>query len=138
ATGHKWNSGKITSTTSSKYTKTFTCTVCKKTEKKTYSKKANSLSKAKGKKVTVKYSSLRKKNQTVKKDSAFSLGGAQGKITFKKSSGSSKISVSSSGKITVKKGLKKGTYKVKVKISASGSDTYKAGSKTVSVTIVVK
>ena len=63
---------------------------------------------------------------------------AQGKLTYKKSGGNKKITVSAEGKLTVKKGLKKGTYKVKVKVTAAGNKNYKAGSKTATVTVKVK
>ena len=137
ATGHKWNSGKITATTSTTYTTTYTCTVCKATKKTTSKKKANPI-KASGKTVSLKYSAVKKKNQTVKQSKAFSVSKAQGKVTYKKSSGNSKITVAKDGKITVKKGLKKGTYKVKIKVTAAGNNTYKSAAKTVTVTIKVK
>lgn len=57
--------------------------------------------------------------------------------TCKKTSGNSKITVSSSGKVTVKKGLGKGTYTLKVKVSAPSSKRYKSTSKTVSIKITV-
>ena len=138
ATGiHTYDSGKITSTTSTTYTKTFTCKVCKHTYKKKYDKNANPIS-VKGKTVSIKYSALKNKNQTVKKNDAFSLSNAKGKVTYKKSSGNSKITVSNAGKITVKKGLKKGTYSVKVKVKAAGTNTYKAATKTATVKIKVQ
>ena len=131
------DSGKITKTTSTTYTVTYTCKDCKKTYTEKFDKKANTL-KASGKTATVKYSSLKSKNQTVSQSKAFDVSKAKGKVTYSKSSGESKITVSSAGKITVKKGLKKGTYKVKVKVKAAGNDTYKAATKTVTVTIKVK
>ncbi|SFA89597.1 Leucine rich repeat-containing protein [Acetitomaculum ruminis DSM 5522] len=60
------------------------------------------------------------------------------KITFKKVSGDSKITLSSAGKVTVKKGLKKGTYKIKIKISSKATKDYKEGSITKTVSISVK
>ena len=89
-------------------------------------------------KPVVKYSSLKKKNQTITVKKAFTVSKAQGKVTYKKSSGNKKIVISSAGKITVKKGLKKGKYKVKVIVKAAGNSNYKAGSKTVTLTITVK
>ena len=60
------------------------------------------------------------------------------KVTYKKASGNSKITVSSSGKVTVKKGLKKGTYKVKVKVTMAATDTTKETTVTKTITIKVK
>ena len=130
------DSGKITKTTSTTYTKTYTCKVCKKKYTKKFDKKANTL-KASGKTANVKYSKLKKNNQTVSQSKAFNVSSAKGKVTYAKSSGNGKITVSSAGKITVKKGLKKGTYKIKVKVKAAGNDTYKSATKTVTVTIKV-
>ena len=119
----------------------FTCEECGEKETKTVSKcekYENTLS-VKAKKPTVKYSNLRKKNQTVALKSWATVSNAQGKVTYKKTSGSSKISINSkTGKITVKKGLKKGTYKIKVKVKAAGNETYKSKSKTVTLTIKIK
>jgi len=87
---------------------------------------------------TVKYSKLKKKNQTIKKANAFTIKNAKGTVTFKKVSGNSKITISKTGKITLKKGLKKKTYRLKVKVTAAGNKTYKKKSKTVTVKIKVK
>lgn len=89
------------------------------------------------KKAKVKYSVLKKKNQTIKQTAACTVSGAQGKVSWKKSSGNAKITVASNGTITVKKGLKKGTYKVGLKATAAGNTNYKAGTKTATLTIVV-
>lgn len=93
---------------------------------------------AKGKKLTVKYSKLKKSNQTIAQKKAFSVKSAKGKVTYKKLSGNKKIVVSSTGKIKIKKGLKTGTYKIKVKVTAAGDTIYKSGNKTVTVTIIIK
>ena len=81
--------------------------------------------------------SLLKKNSQ-----SFTLGASvnsKGKLSYKKTSGSSGISVNSkTGKITVKKGMKKGNYKIKVQIKAAAKGNYKAGTKTVTVTVKVK
>ena len=139
---HIFDNGVVTkkATPTAKGVKTYTCTLCGETKTETIpkcDKYANPI-KASGKMATVKYSSLKKKNQTVAQKNAFSVTKAQGKVTYSKSSGNSKITVSSAGKITVKKGLKKGTYKIKVKVKAAGNSTYKSASKTVTVTIKVK
>lgn len=88
--------------------------------------------------VTIKYSKLKKKTQTVSASKVFTLNMLSKDVTFKKTSGNSKIKVSSSGKITVKKGLKKKTYSIKVKVSTKGNKFFNAGSKTVTVKVRVK
>ena len=97
---------------------------------------------AKAKNVTVKYTKLKKKTQTIIAKNVFTVKNAQGKLSYKltkkDSKAKSKIKVSSGGKITVAKGLKKGTYKIRVKVSAAGNDFFKPGSKTVTVKITVK
>lgn len=97
--------------------------------------KASNTAKVSAAKKTVKYSKVKKKAQTVK---PIKVSKAQGKVTYKKSSGSSKIKVAKNGKVTVKKGTKKGTYKVKVKVTAAGNGNYKAYTKTITVTVKVK
>ena len=91
-------------------------------------KKATNLLKVKGKTAAVKYSALKKKNQSVgvTRVVAFKNKG-QGAKTYTKASGNKKIIISKkTGKVTVKKGLKKGTYKVTVKVKAAGNANYKA------------
>ena len=56
---------------------------------------------------------------------------AQGRITFKSSS--SKVKVTTAGKVTVKKGTKKGKYRITV--TAAGNGNYKQGVKTITVVI---
>ena len=99
-------------------------------------KKAANTMKVSAKAKTVKYRKVKAKKQVVK---AITVEKAVGKVTYKKTSGSAKLTVNAkNGKITVKKGTKKGTYKAKVKVSAAGDGDYKAGAKTVTVTIKVK
>lgn len=85
---------------------------------------------------TLKYTSVKKSTQS------FSLGAAvnsKGTLSYKKTYGTSAITVNSkTGKIYVKKGLKKGTYRVKIQIKAAARGYYNAGSKTVTVTVKVK
>lgn len=100
--------------------------------------KAENTMTVKAKKVTVKYSKLKKEKQTISKKKAFTVEDAVGEVTFTKKSGNKKITVSSSGKVTVKKKLKKGSYKVKVKVKAAGDENYKSKSKTVTLTVKVK
>ena len=79
------------------------------------------------------------KKTTFKKAKAFTVKKAVGKVTFKKTKGDKKITISKAGKVTVKKGLKKGkTYKIKVKVTAAGNSQYKALTKTVTLTVKVK
>ena len=94
--------------------------------------------KVKGKTATVKYTKVKKKVQTLKRSAVISLTGAKGTVTYVKSSGNKKITISKAGKVTVKRGLKKGTYKVKVKVKAAGNTNYKALTKIVTFTIKVK
>ena len=93
-----------------------------------------------GKSPSVKYSKLKKANQTIAASKAFKLTSPKGAVTYSKSSGHKKITIAkSTGKITVKKGLKKGTYKVKVKVKAAGNSNYKpSAEKTVTVKVIVK
>ena len=79
-----------------------------------------------------------KKKTVVKTTKAFTVKKAQGKATYKKVSGNSKITVAKNGKVTVKKGLKKGkTYKVKVKVSAPGNANYLSIEKTVTLKVKI-
>ncbi len=121
--------------------KVYKCTECGqiiKTEIIAKTAKYNNTLTLKAKSPIVKFSKLWKKSQTVALKKWITVSKAQGKVTFKKSSGNKKITVSKAGKITVKKGLKKGTYKVKIKVTAAGNATYKAKTKTVTVKIKVK
>ena len=84
---------------------------------------------------TVKLADVKKKAQTV---NAITVSKAQGKVSYKKTSGKSFFTVNSkTGKITIKKGTKKGTYKINVKISAAGNSNYnsKSVAKTVKITV---
>ena len=134
------------SNASSKDAGTYTITItgkgnCIGTTTATYviRKAANTL-KVKAKTATVKYSKLKKKAQTLKvgKVIRFTDKG-QGKLSYKKSGGSKKITIDKkTGKVTVKKGLKKGTYKIKVQVNAAGDSNYKARKQTVTITIKIK
>ena len=137
----------VWSNPSSKNAGTYTLTITGKGSYKgtasasyTISKAANPL-KVSAKTAKVKYSSLKKKAQTlaVSKVIKFTKKG-QGTMTYTKSSGNKKITINKkTGKVTVKKGLKKGTYKVKVKVKAAGNANYKASAyKTVTFKIQVK
>ena len=83
---------------------------------------------------TVKYTKVKKAKQVV---TAITVKNAQGTKSFKKVSGSAKLTINATtGKITVKKGTKKGTYKITVNITAKGNGNYKA--KTIKKTVAVK
>lgn len=85
---------------------------------------------------TVKYSAVKKKAAAV---APLSISKAQGTLSYKKVSGSSKLTVNAkTGKVTVKKGTKKGTYKVKIKVTVSGTSKYGSASKAVIATVKVK
>lgn len=84
------------------------------------------------------YSRTYKASALKKKPKTFKIGcSAQGTITYKKVSGSRKLSVSKYGKVTVKKGTAAGTYQIKVKIKAAATGSYKAKSITKTITVTV-
>lgn len=84
-----------------------------------------------------KASSLRSKPQTVK---CFSkVTGAKGKVSFKKTSGGSFISISKkTGKVKVKKGAKPGVYMAQIAVTAASTSNYVSTTKNAFVTVVVK
>ena len=93
----------------------------------------------KAKKLTVKYSRLKKKNCKYKRKKYLTVKKAKGKVTYKKLKGNKKFSINKkTGKLTVKKGLKKGTYRIKVRVYAKGRRGYMPKKKTVKVTVKVK
>ena len=77
------------------------------------------------------------KAKTAQLKTAFKLS-AKTALSYKKTSGNSKITVTKAGKVTVKKGLKKGTYKVKVKVTAKATTAYKQATKTITLKVKVK
>lgn len=97
-------------------------------------KKANTI-KVTVKTKTVKAKALKKGKVTV---SAVTVKNAEGKLCYKKLSGSKKLTVTKNGKITVKKGTKKGIYRIKIKITAKGNSRYLENSVTRTVKIKVK
>ena len=101
------------------------------------SKAANTM-KAKAKKLKVKAAKLKKAKKKFKAAAAFKVTGAQGKVSYRKVSGSSKVSVSSKGAVMVKKGTARGTYKVKVAVSAAGDANTDKGVKVVTLVVRVK
>lgn len=59
-------------------------------------------------------------------------------ITFKKTKGNKKITVTKAGKVKIKKGLKKGKYTIRVKVTLSATSQYTSAKKTVKIKIIVK
>ena len=110
------------------------------TEEKSIGKKVANPLKIKSKTTTVKYSKLKKKNQTLAAGKVISFTKkGKGKVTYAKISGNKKITINkNTGKVTIKKKLKKGTYKVKVKVRAEGNSKYKPVTRTVTFKIKVK
>ena len=81
-----------------------------------------------------------KAGKSLKAGKLLKVSGAKGKVTYKKASGSKKITVDKkTGKVTVAKGCKAGAYALKVKVRAAGDANYKASAwKTVKVKVLVK
>ena len=82
-------------------------------------------------------------SRTVKRGKTFKLktrlSQGNGKVTYKKISGSKKITVSKAGKVKAGKSLKKGkTYKIKVKVSVAATRNYEAASTIKTITIKVR
>ncbi len=149
ARGHQRGAAKKENAVAATYTKAGSydsvvyCTVCgrelsrKKVNVPKLTKKANPLF-AKGKTVSVKYKALKKQAVSVDRKNAIKVTGAKGALSFSKTGGNKKITVSKNGRITVKKGLKKGTYKLTVRVTAAGTTAYKKATKTVTVTVHIK
>ena len=79
------------------------------------------------------------KNTNIKANKAFTVTNPKGKVTYKKTKGDKKITVSKAGKVTVKKGLKKGkTYSVKVKVTSAATAQYAAYTRTVTLKVKIK
>jgi hypothetical protein len=75
---------------------------------------------------------------TIKRTLAFNVQKANGTVTYKKTSGPKKITVTKAGKIKIKKGLKKRTYKVKVNLKAAGDKNHYSETKNVTVKVRVR
>jgi 3,4-dihydroxy-2-butanone 4-phosphate synthase len=130
----KENIVKATSTKNGSYYENTYCSVCGKkisSVKKTIVKQSI-LTKATSKTYTV------AAVKSAKRSFAIGATAKRAKITYKKVSGSSALTLSSTGVVTVKKGTKKGTYTMKVTINASASTGYAAATKTVTIKVVVK
>jgi hypothetical protein len=81
-----------------------------------------------------------KKAKKLKKAKSFQLKATatQGDVKFVKVGGTSKLKVSSTGKVTVKKGLKKGTYKIQVKAYVDGNANFKSAEQTKTIKVKIK
>ncbi|MBR3149248.1 MAG: leucine-rich repeat domain-containing protein [Eubacterium sp.] len=142
-----YNVSTTAATTTATGLNTYTCKYCGafiKSEVIPKLKRANTMT-AKGKKITLKASKLRKKAQTFKAAKVVTVKNAKGKVTYslvsvKKGKKNFKkyFKVAKNGKLTVKKKLKKGTYKIKIKVTAAGNNEFNPVTKTVTVTVRVK
>ena len=106
--------------------------------------KASNTMTAKGKKVKIKASKLRKKTLIVKPAKSLQICTAVGDLNFKLASVNKKkfkkfFKVDAgNGNVKIKKGLRKGNYKLKINIKAAGDANYLAAARQVTVTIKVK
>ena len=100
----------------------------------TISKAANRMT-VTAKKKTVKYSKVKKAKKLV---APVTVKKADGKVTYRKLSGSKKLKVNSkNGKVTVVKGTKKGTYKARIRVTAKGDADHTSLSQTKTITIKI-
>ena len=97
-------------------------------------KKVNTAKITAKKTVKVKASRLKRKARLKK---AITVKKAKGKVTYKKVSGSKRLSVTKTGKVKVKKNTKKGTYKIRVKVTVKGTAKYKKKVRTFTVKVKV-
>ena len=102
-------------------------------------RKADNTLSAFGKIYTIKYTTLRKKTQQVKRAKLIRKTGGNGTITYTKLRGNRKITINKkTGELTVKKGLPKGTYKIRINVFASGDRNHSMDSKVVTCRIRIK
>ena len=91
-----------------------------------------------GKSLTVTGDEVASADKVIVRENAIQVNDAQGKLSYKKTSGPEKITVDpTSGSITVGKGIASGEYTVIVNVTADGTNNYKAGSGTAEVKISV-
>ena len=99
---------------------------------------------AKGSKIKIKASKIKKKKQTVRLSKFLTITNAKGELKYKLTKVNKKkykkyFKVNAAnGNITIKKGLKKGTYKLYINITDTGDDIYQVSTKPVTLTIKVK
>lgn len=99
--------------------------------------KADNPLKVTGKTAPLKAKNLNKKNQTIAVSKVIKVTKkGQGKVTYAKADGDSRITINKSGKVTVKKGTPAGTYLIKAKVTAAGNSNYNKN--TIPVTFTVK
>jgi hypothetical protein len=81
-----------------------------------------------------------KKAKKLKKAKSFQLKATAttGDVKFVKIGGTSKLKVSSTGKVTVKKGTKKGTYKIQVKAYVDGTANYASADQVQTIKVKIK
>ena len=93
------------------------------------------INKAKGK-----IKSIKPTKKTLKAGKSFKLKAKKtgGTVTFKKTKGDKKITVSKKGKVKVNKKLKAGTYKITVKAKTAAGNGYKAAKESKVYTIKIK
>ena len=108
-------------------------TILKKQKTVAKLKKKNAIIKVSKKTAVYKVAKVKKSKQTFKIGAKVT---GNGKITYKKVSGSSKLIVSRDGRVTIRKGTKKGIYRITVQIKAAESLRYKA--KTIKTIVTVK
>lgn len=83
---------------------------------------------------TLKASKLKTKARSLKGWRCY----AEGKLSYARTGGSSKVSVNSkTGLVTVKKGTKRGTYKIRLKVTAAATSKYMAATERYTLTIRV-
>jgi hypothetical protein len=81
-----------------------------------------------------------KKAKKLKKAKSFPLKATatKGEVKFVKISGTKKLKINESGKVTVKKGLKKGTYKIQVKAYVDGTANYASAEQIQTIKVKIK
>ena len=93
----------------------------------------------KGKTVKIQATTLKNNRLTRAFTKAVKIIDAKGTLSFKKKTGTKKITINkTTGKITIKKGLKKGVYKIKVDVTASGDNLYNPTTKEVTFKVNVR
>ena len=106
--------------------------------------KKNNPLKVKGKKITLKYSLIKIKAQTIKRSRILRINNAKGKMSYTinkvvKAKFKKHFKINKkTGQLIIKKGLKKGTYKLVLKIAAKGNKVFDRITKQTMVIIRIK
>ena len=92
---------------------------------------------------TAKAKTKRAHKKTLKRHAVWftpiTVNGSIGKVTYKKTSGSSKLAINAStGVVKVAKGAKKGQHRMQVAITAHGNSAYASNTRTVTVKVTVR